>query len=334
MIQSLSLKNFKSFEDETLRFANLNVLSGLNSSGKSSVIQALRLINEQKALPGLGPLREYIRSETSNFLVKLSYSQSETVHTLSYFRDGRLSKEVLEDGGTVSDIVSYISADRFGPKNYLPLSVDENVHTVGSYGENIVDFLELLEGKLIELRVPEVLTAFNGKGVMSNIQEWLRRISPGVEFAYKRDTNTDMGRTAFDGHRPVHVGFGLSYTLPIIASIIIHASQVAIGDVNSALLLVENPEAHLHPSGQTMMGKLLSVAASCGLQIVVETHSDHLLNGVRLAVKEGSLANSDVSIYFFKKSNNENPTNVTKLEIDKYGMLDHWPEGVGQNLAY
>ena len=183
-----------------------------------------------------------------------------------------------------------------------------------------------MDEDLAGLRAPEAL-ALEGSGVQHNIQEWLRVISPGVVFDYERYTQTDIGRTEFNGYRPVHVGFGLSYALPIIASVLIHCSQLLAGDVETALLMIENPEAHLHPSGQTMMGKMLAFAASWGLQTVVETHSDHLLNGVRIAIKEGKTACTDVKCYYFRASGANSLTNVDRLSIDRYGMLDHWPDG-------
>jgi len=324
MLTDITLKNFKAFEDETLELGPLNILTGLNSSGKSSILQALRLLDEGKALSGLGPLGEYIRNGSSDLCIECAKRHGKKNEKLRFSFD-RKSKEISK-GGRVGDIVSYISADRFGPKAVLQLNIDEDTQAVGSQGENIVDFLFQTEG----LQVPLPL-ALNGAGLGWNIKEWLRTISPGAEeFDYERNAQSLTGRTMFNKHRSVHVGFGLSYALPIIASALAHSAQAwqgGEGNSKSALLLVENPEAHLHPSGQTMMGKLLSLSASCGLQIVAETHSDHLLNGVRLAVKDGLLPPSDVKVHFFKAGKEQAPTTVEQLAIDKYGMLDHWPDG-------
>jgi len=326
MLTNLTMKNFKVFEDETLALGRLNLLTGLNSSGKSSVIQALRLVNERKALSGLGPLKEYIRNDNVEFTLECT-QQLENEDKKLQFCYNRKSNITNNDGERISDIVSYISADRFGPRNTLPLYIDGDApQTVGHRGEYIVDFLYNSE----ELRVPTALTYDDGVGLIRNIERWLREISPDVELNYERYQHTDVGKTTFNKRSPVHVGFGLSYTLPVIASVLVHSAQIQSDDekdIRSALLLVENPEAHLHPSGQTMMGRLLALAASCGLQIVVETHSDHLLNGVRLAVKDGLLPCGDVKIYFFKTTNDSDPTDIESLEIDKYGMLDHWPDG-------
>ena len=328
MIQKLSLTNFKAFENEVFEFEFLNILSGLNSSGKSSIIQALRLLHEKKPLLDYGPLMEYIRRDSKGFsldcLEKLPDGHYEPV--FSYERTGKIEGEAEIHG-----IVSYISADRFGPRNSLPLSIDETITTVGNRGEYIVDFLTRLEKDWDDLQVPDALIAREGKGVRTNIEEWIRFISPGVDFDYSSDNNTDVGRTMFNRHRAVHVGFGLSYTLPIIASVLVHASQLAAQKTESVLLLLENPEAHLHPSGQTKMGELFALAASCNVQIIVETHSDHLLNGIRLAIKEKKIPPTDVKCFFFKSGNwdgiNEDPATVDRIDIDEHGMLDFWPDG-------
>src|SRR5260221_6265573 len=96
---------------------------------------------------------------------------------------------------------------------------------------------------------------------------------------------------ATDRLRPQNVGYGLSHVLPILTA--------CLGAQTGALLLIENPESHLHPSGQSAMGEFLAQVASAGIQLIVETHSDHVLNGIRRAVKRGQLTPQDVAIHFF-----------------------------------
>ena len=328
MITSLSLSNFKAFEAEELEFGLLNILSGLNNSGKSSIIQALRLLHEQKSLSDMGPLSIYNRSDTRGFSLMCDQKINEKSNSVIF---GINNKNYSRRSGRIEGIVSYISADRLGPRNSLPLNIDEDIKIVGSRGEFIVGFLTRFDKDWYDLKVPEALIAKEGNGVSTNIREWLRFISPGIDFEYTFDSNADIGRTMFNKHRPVHVGFGLSYTLPIIASVLIHASQLNAKREESVILLLENPEAHLHPSGQTKIGEMLALAASCGVQIIVETHSDHLLNGIRIAIKDRKISHTDVKCFFFKSGEwdgkNEDPVTVERIEIDEYGMLDYWPDG-------
>ena len=123
---------------------------------------------------------------------------------------------------------------------------------------------------------------------------------------------------ATEFHSPVHTGFGLTQVLPVIVA----GLSAAKGDV----ILLENPEVHLHPAGQAQMGIFLAEVANAGIQVVVETHSDHFLNGVRRAVKTGRLTSENVAVHFFQPvsptlSQVESPT------IDNSGNVNDWPEG-------
>jgi predicted ATPase len=259
MITSLSLVKFKSFEEETLELCPLTILSGLNSSGKSSVIQALRLLHEQKALDGFGPLAGYIKDDFGEFRLECQQIIKNENKNIYFSFDRKNTK--AEYGERIDNIVSYISADRYGPRNALPLGIDSEAAAVGRYGENIVAFLARLDSDWADLQVPRVF-GNEGSGVKEEIREWLRVISPGVQFDYYPDTNTDTGRTSFNDHRPVHVGFGLSYALPVIASVLIHAAQIASGVHSQAILLIENPEAHIHPSAQAKLMELFRGTAN------------------------------------------------------------------------
>jgi len=146
MLTSLSIKKFKAFEDETFELGRLNLLTGLNSSGKSSVIQALRLIDERKTLAGLGPLMEYVRNYSVEFNIECTRRHENGDEKLQFCYNRKTG--IIDSGccGKLSDVVSYISADRFGPRRVLPLNIDENTQTVGCHGEHIVDFLSNFEG--------------------------------------------------------------------------------------------------------------------------------------------------------------------------------------------
>ena len=119
--------------------------------------------------------------------------------------------------------------------------------------------------------------------------------------------------------RPTNVGFGISYSLPIIIA--------ALMAETNTILIIENPEAHLHPASQSQIGQFLARVASLGIQVIVETHSDHILNGVRIAVKDGIIGKDDVNILFFARGAKFEGNMVIKPRIYKDGGLDNWPEG-------
>lgn len=127
-------------------------------------------------------------------------------------------------------------------------------------------------------------------------------------------------RTSF--LRPTHTGFGLTQTLPVVAA----ALSAGSGD----LLLVENLEVRLHPAGQAAMGMFLAEAAAAGVQVIVETHSDHVLNGVRRAVKDGVLPFDHAALHFFRPRDVEetgDAPQVVSPMLDDNGNIDHWPDG-------
>ena len=120
--------------------------------------------------------------------------------------------------------------------------------------------------------------------------------------------------------RAPNAGFGISYALPIVVA----ALRAEVG----GLLLVENPEAHLHPAGQSKIGDFLARIAADGVQIFLETHSDHVLNGIRVAVANGSAAllPEQVVIHFFRAEDDEGPT-LQSMELGRTGQLSAWPDG-------
>ena len=95
------------------------------------------------------------------------------------------------------------------------------------------------------------------------------------------------------------------------------------------LLIIENPEAHLHPSAQSKIGMLLALAAQNGVQVIVETHSDHVINGIRVMVKGheayGKVESDITKIHFFHQNDNEVGRRV--LTVGPTGKLSGWPKG-------
>src|SRR5262249_22561722 len=98
---------------------------------------------------------------------------------------------------------------------------------------------------------------------------------------------------------------------------------------SGGLLLIENPEAHLHPRGQSRIGVLLATAAACGIQVLTETHSDHVLNGIRLAARKGIIAPTSVHLHFFERRilADRAVHTVVSPRLDHHGRIDHWPDG-------
>ena len=319
MISKLHIQGFKCFDDESFSIAPLTLLSGLNSSGKSSFIQAIRLAYGHKDSSN-GPLSELVSSLHKKFNIKLTSGESE--FSLKY--PGKNPTDYSEN---IPNLISYISADRLGPQLHLPMCNDKDKgKTVGVKGEFVLDFLDYhfeLPGLPKPLQRPETKSS----GVYNNVSAWLSMISPGIRFEFESIPKADIIRAEYSGHRPSNVGFGISYTLPIIANSIVYAALLANQENQSALIMLENPEAHLHPAGQTQLGIFLSKVASCGVQLIIETHSDHLLNGIRLAVKNKLLVAEKSNFYYFKYDFDEEKSIVHQPTLDQDGYFDEWPDG-------
>jgi predicted ATPase len=155
-------------------------------------------------------------------------------------------------------------------------------------------------------------------------------ISPGVQIHLDSRSELDLVGVTYSfvarrdvsrKFRPTNVGFGVTYALPIITACL----AAKPGD----LIIIESPEAHLHPRGQTKLAELLARAAKGGVQVVVESHSDHILNGLRLCVYNQILKPEEAQILYFRWDNTSDQfgTTVQEIAMDSHGRIAEWPEG-------
>ena len=116
-----------------------------------------------------------------------------------------------------------------------------------------------------------------------------------------------------------NIGFGISYVLPIILNGLIAAK--------GSYFIVENPEAHLHPSAQSKIGQFLAMVANAGVHVIVETHSDHVINGLQVAVAKKELDADLVAINFFNQAIGSVQPEVESITLNEKGELSNWPKG-------
>ena len=220
---------------------------------------------------------------------------------------------------------TYLSAERTGPQETYPLEDSRLKGGVGSSGECAVSALyagaeePVPDGLAIDKIPPTLLRQVEGR---------MGRFFPGCELDLQKIPHANavtLGlRTSNDVsfHAPVHTGYGLTQVLPIIVA--------ALSIRSNDLLLIENPEVHLHPVGQAAMGEFLAEVAAAGVQVITETHSDHVLNGIRRAVKKGILTPDHTALHFFRprrQSEQEQLPQVHSPVLDAEGNIDTWPEG-------
>ena len=120
----------------------------------------------------------------------------------------------------------------------------------------------------------------------------------------------------------IDVGYGVSQVLPVITELL--------RDDAPPVFLLQQPEVHLHPSAQAALGSLFCRIADSERQLVVEMHSDHLLDRVRMDIRDGvtELNPEDVSILFFERQ--EIDVRIHSLSVDKLSNVNGAPPGYRQ----
>lgn len=360
MITRIELKNFKCFKLLKLPLAELTLLSGSNASGKSSLLQALIILNQtitenewstRLILNGdilnLGTVLDVVNKIHGRNDFEISLTDEELRHSwvftgdrtemsmkINYKNPTSRSKEyqILNKLIPLSsepnpmicrtlENLSYITAERIGPRDFYVLEDRSSTQTVGPRGEHAISCLY----RLGENPVHESICIRDVPPTLSRqVEAWMQQFFPGCGMEVTpiaRMNAVSLGiRTSSetDYHRPINVGFGLTQVLPILIAVL----SARPGD----LVLIENPEVHLHPAGQAMMGSFLSLAASTGAQIVIESHSDHVLNGIRRTVRKKILQPKQVSLHFFRPLTADKDQAVSP-QLDEFGNIDRWPEG-------
>ena len=221
--------------------------------------------------------------------------------------------------------LNYLSAERMGPCDIYPVHDPQTTPTIGPRGEHAGSLLD--HNKAIPRNDKTVLYDKDSTWtLLGQTEARMRRFFPGFGWAFNpveraHITQLALSTSEIDLHSPIHTGFGVTQVLPIVVA--------ALSLDEGGLLMVENPEVHLHPAGQAQIGRFLAEVASEGRQVILETHSDHVLNGVRRAVKDGVLDHDKAALHFFRtlEEQSKGCSPVESPELDKYGKIDYWPDG-------
>ncbi len=208
--------------------------------------------------------------------------------------------------------IHYISANRLGPTLYEVRTEVDRENPIGEKGEHR---LEVLKSR------PDIIE--NIEHELSFILERETKIVLGEGEESKSILNLSFTEGDTNVVKSVNTGFGFAYVLPLL---------MATECQHNGKVLVENPEAHLHPRAQSRLIQVLSKrAVENDNQLLVESHSEHIVNGIRLAClleKEiNPLTTDDVKFYFFNEDNR-----IVPLEIDEDAQLSPWPEGFFDQL--
>jgi len=362
MIKSVEIQNFKSIKYKCFKLRSLNILLGLNGMGKSSFIQNLLTFRQSKNIHdgrldlngdyvNIGTASDalYQYAKDSQFATHIKFADDKDIKCVfnyksdaDYFTSQNLNNIRGLEEPLFNTAFQYLKAHRIEPKSSYPKSFSHvndlgnlgnsgefTAHFITEFGDINIQLEELIhpKSKIIDkLENKEIVI----KTLANQINLWMEEISPNIsiktesikdeftlEYVYKQP---HLGTT--NKFKPQNVGFGITYVLPVVVALL----KARSGD----LIIIENPESHIHPRGQAVIGKLLALAAMGGVQIIVETHSDHIINGIRVAVKEKLMDKDNVVIYYFEKKIDEfeQYSKIINIEIDSYGELSDYPVGM------
>ena len=222
----------------------------------------------------------------------------------------------------------FLSAVRIGTADVFPSPEDPSPVNadVGIQGE----FAPWWFQRMIDQDIKDVSRRHPSEEALTlrrQFNAWASQLFPGAQGNSIAIEKTNLVRLELrigdigDYRRPSNIGYGLTYAFPVIvAGLLAEKGQI---------LIIDSPEAHLHPLGQSQMGRFLAKVADSGVQVLIETHSDHVLNGIRLAIRDQVITPGKVAVHFFNHAGQtkENVAPVISPLIDKSGNLSEWPVG-------
>ena len=352
MIDTISLKNFKSLKDVTLELKNLNVITGINGVGKSSLIQAILLLRqaylknpsvESISLDGdltgdLGSVKDIENIASDKRQIEININKVKFIFDTENRSEetmlkGELNFKSLKRNSLFSsDKFQYISASRISPDYQFK----KNTYGIenkqfGKNGEFVVSYISEVGNRSFEKELNSkyrpLIGLVTGEAkeklpLENQINHWLNFIANDVRLNIVKTTNTKyelnfefFNGTSWDSFSASNSAFGLTYALPIITSLL----SASPGDI----LILENPESDLHPQAQSKLGELIAMSANEGVQIIIETHSDHILNGIRIAISNNPplLSSQETKVYYFYKDSNDTSTKYSEIPIDSQGKM-------------
>lgn len=334
MITDLFIRNFKSIDRLEFSCKNLNIITGVNSSGKSTFIQALMLL-AQNSYGNIGLNGSLV--SIGDFIDAKNYNsgEREIEIVLCDRANNNLGLMITEDGITNDFLddrfgsysppesfvnVQYLSCSRIGAEDTYKKNYDYNSRTVGVNGEYAVFCLNQFGDEPLE----EKLIIDDGSyTLLHQVNYWLDYIL-GYTVATENIVGTDLVKGFFvtpdrKQIRPRNTGAGLSYLLSIIVMCLMSRD----GDI----LVIENPEIHLHPRAQSRVCRFLYFVAASGRQLFVETHSDHVFNGVRAGIATETMDPDLISMNFFTINEN-NCTENNVIQFGNRGRILNYKPGL------
>ena len=336
MISEISIKNFKCIQQGRFSLGRLTVFCGVNSGGKSSVLQALLLGTEawsSRKLNGWLDLmklssglklysnEEILNRDADEDIIEIAIQENGKEKAVRFltedYSSNELQYDVISNLSTKFSKIWYLGADRSITEHQV--RGNRQSLSLGEKCEYLAYILALgHEAKKVPVNQRKNRKDESNLFFAAQVNEWLDFLIPGsyVDGVYTGKDN--IISLLFDRRATCHktnVGFGVSFVLPVLMAGLLAKE----GDV----LIVENPELHLHPTAQSNFMRFFACMAQCGVQVLLETHSDHIVNGLRKAVVDPAceLKADDALIYFFERGGE-----AQAIRLTGNAELDSWPD--------
>lgn len=294
--------------DRANRMRHGSIRSGLGSVDSPDVFQYL-----QDILVG--------KSDSQLVFALDEYSPDSRAFVRQIDRSSNLVSSVL------ADRVHYLGPLRTASSLYSSTVPTGLVATIGPSGEYTAAILDaekettvvcpLPRGGTAEMPLVEAVGVWLAEFGVAARAETSHQGKAGVRISFA-DIETEMLRD------PTELGVGASQLLPVIVLCLLAKP----GDV----VMIEQPELHLHPRPQQILGDFLIAVARSGRQIIAETHSDHVVNRIRRRVAEDQddEVRKLARVLFAQRVTNEDhgsETTFTPLDVNEFGAFDDWPAG-------
>lgn len=205
----------------------------------------------------------------------------------------------------------FVSADRFSAQNSETLNKTTRDKYLGEHGQYVLNVLSQCTQEQLDKLVKAMGEILDGASLKIDVD----KINDRVYLYLGSQCDGEV-------YKPINVGYGYSYIISTLLSAILVPAN--------GILIIENPEAHLHPQAQARLMKyLIRLSKEKNVQCFIETHSDHIVNGLLVSLKESAIAVEDASILFFdrKTQDYKYSIDVTNLEITQSGRVRRPPKG-------
>lgn len=345
MIEHYSIRNFKIHEHTEVDLAPITFMTGMNGMGKSSVIQTLLLLRQSylkgKLSHGIelngdlcsvgtsnevecfssktGRLEIEMRENSNNLNLAFTYPSNGANTFLKRIPTGRMP---VSSFSIFSKNFQYLSAYRNGPldryrRDTTVVELDKQISSHNGEGEYVTHYLSRFGKNLIDPALAHGGETGHELELLRQVQLWLNEISPSITIEIK-----DALRDFYLGYKypgtinsipATGTGFGITYVLPILVAIL--------SAKRGTLILLENPEAHLHPLGVKALTKLFIQASKAGIQIIIETHCERMIVESLKAVHDGIISSSDLSIIYFEGVKGTLLSHAIQIGISNEGCL-------------